>query len=296
MLPWELSIKMRRPWGGLLRALSGLMLLLWLTGCEKSPIGTSRIQPDNFLQLEGQIGLSAEDSPAGVYVWLEGTPIRTHTDERGRFSIQLSRVTNADLPLRGAFRLFFFVANYRIDFANVLIQDGKFLYNRGDVDARGRITRPKQLKKLLSVKVAVSPEAVNEDVQQLIQIRLALAAIDDSVTVIFPKMAGSFLGAVLFHHLDTDSVYAEISDIDFQNAITLKIGQEEQEWIVQIDYLPGMFPIGRYRVVPYFLIQQEDLPSGLLESIDARVSQFGPAYLKYPLKRREAILEIRPGQ
>ncbi len=272
------------------------LLGFWLAGCEESPIGTSTIDPGSFTAIQGRVRLDVEDDPAGVYIWLEGTPISTYTDQTGRFTIQLSSVAGTDLPMAGAFRLFFFLANYRLEYASILIRNGQFLYKNGDVDAQGRVTRPKTLRKTLQVKVSVSPDSIAQHVQQNIRIRLSLAATDDSVTVIFPKMAGNFLGAVLFHHLETDSVYSEISDIDLQNAITQKIGQEEQHWTVDFEYFPGMFPTGRYRIIPYFIIRQDSLPGGLLESIDPQVEQFGPAYIKYPIKRREAVLVIRPGQ
>ena len=46
---------------------------------------------------------------------------------------------------------------------------------------------------------------------------------------------------------------------------------------------PGEFQPGEYEVIPYLLIQQT-LPSGLIESIDGNATDFSQDFLNYPLK------------
>ncbi|MDQ7052930.1 MAG: hypothetical protein Q9P14_08575 [candidate division KSB1 bacterium] len=280
--------RMERLW---LAALAVMLLM----GCEEAPFGKSEIDQPDRQSIYGRIRLDRDADAAGVYVWLQGTPLSAFTDAGGEFQLRLADSNiGHSLLIGGVYRLYFYVANYGLESAEVLIQNGRFLYQKGDVDRNGRLARPGVMRKRLVIETEVQPASVASDFQGDVRIRLTLWATDDSVTVVFPKMIGNSLGVVLLQHLGTDSVYTELSDIDTQNTFTAKIGREMQTWEMMMEIFPGRLPPGRYRVIPFLFIQDPQVPEGLLESLGGNWRAPGRDYLRIPFKRHDAILEIQP--
>ncbi|RMD98666.1 MAG: hypothetical protein D6814_07080 [Calditrichaeota bacterium] len=273
--------------------LLSLALLLIAAGCSKSPFGNSDIASAPSV-ISGQIALNSADDPAGVYVWLEGTALSTRTDAMGEYQFSLPASGNGLFNnIDGSFRLWFYVANYRLASAEVLIRDGQFVFSRGDVDAKGHLLRPHTLLKTLAIETAVSPAAVPSDYSGLISVDVALWALGDSVTVLFPKVVSGGFGALLLHHLDSDSVFVQNPNIDAQSKLVAKVGEDRRHWEMVFRIEPGMLPTGKYEIIPFLLIQQEDLPPELIRSLGEHVEEFGASYLKIPFKRSGGLFEIQ---
>jgi hypothetical protein len=156
-------------------------------GCTKSPL-ENKVDNSPKMQIRGQVDLSDNLSPEGAYVWLEGTPLSTRTDNNGFFQITLpptgpSNATYAN----GVFNLYFFIANYRLNLTAVIVQNGEFAYSRGEVDKNGTLTSVRHLFKALHIQTVVDPEAILTNYDGPVGVQVALRATLDSVTVVFPK-------------------------------------------------------------------------------------------------------------
>jgi len=259
--------------------------MLAAVGCTSSPVSDQGIVTGSR-ELTGRVVLSDGSSPDGIYVWLEGTNIATRTDGAGSFLITLPQTSEGGSQIAaGAFNLFFYVANFRLAAAHVIVQNGEFLRARGDINPEGELKEELRLFKILSVRTLVDPASVPSDFEGSIDIEVTLQATLDTVTVVFPKMVGGLLGAIVLRNLGTGDVFVDVPDTTGQARAVERVGPEPRSWRMVLDLRRGMLPPGEYEVVPYFLIEQDDLPPALLASLGPDVQELGPGYLEIPFKR-----------
>lgn len=258
----------------------------WLVvSCTESPIG-GKVDNSPKLQIRGRVDLSDGISPEGVYVWLEGTPLSTRTDKGGLFQVTLPPARQNDPTYaNGVFNLYFFLANYRLNFTPVIVQNGEFAYSRGEVDKNGELTSPRHLFKLLQIKTVVDPEIVTTSYEGPVGIQVAVRATLDSVTVVFPKVIGGLLGGILLKHKATGEVFIDAADAGPNLREVEKIGNEFHYKRLIFSLRRNTLPPGEYEAVPYLLIQHDNMPAGLLSSLGRDVEEITSEYLNIPFKR-----------
>jgi len=269
------------------------MGLLLLHGCTEHPFDKSEITGGNR-QIQGNLTLSDKMAPDGVYVWFESFDISTNTDRDGQFMIHLPHPDVQGTPggTTGVFKLYFYIANYKLASARAVVRNGEFIFSEGDFDENGVMNSTRSLLKILHVSTSVEPDSVLADYEGRLDIKITLQALFDTVTVIFPKIMGGTPGAVLFRRLGYGDIFVDLSDNN-DNALTVeRIGPETYDLYMVFDMRHGALPVGRYEVIPYFLIEQENMPYGLLESLSPNAEALGPDYLKIPFKRKGGFLEV----
>lgn len=270
--------------------------VIWLFiifGCTESPLGEYDISAVNR-QIRGKVILSDKSNPEGIYVWLEAFDIGSFTDGNGRYQVTLP-ITISQGPLaelNGVFDLYFYIANYKISSAKVVVQNGEFFYTRGDFDAEGEMTGTRSLLKLLHIVTLVDPDSVMTDFEGQLNVHVTLQAMFDSVTVILPKIIGGFSGAILLRRLESGDIFVDIPDISDSHQNEEKIGPEERVLHMVFNIDRGALPEGKYEIIPYFLIEQENMPEGFLESLSPNAKEIGPDYLKIPFKREGGYFEV----
>ncbi len=271
---------------------SFLLLLIFCVGCSESPFGED-IETTSTTTLAGKVVLDNRENPEGVYIWLEGTNINTHTDDQGDFHIELPKSSPGQSALEsGVFNLYYYVANYLLVKSTVLVEDGEFVRSRGDVNGKGELIGTKPLVKLLNIITEVEPTSVGVSHQGSIGVTVSLRALGDSVTVALPKSIEVPLGAVIFKKMATGEATLYLAPEGDQRLSIEKIGPDER--ILQYDFVlvPGMLPEGEYEIVPFFIIQQENMPPGLLASLGGNAEEIGPDFLKIPFKREGGYFSI----
>lgn len=275
------------------RSLGFLVLGFAFTGCLSNPFGENQIRGGSR-SLRGEVAFHEGGPGHQVYVWLEGIELGTFTDKQGAFELvlptDLSRNSNA--PTNRLLKLYFYVANYSMRQRRVLIRDGQFVYDRGDVTKNGKLASQVVLKRFLSVRSAISPARVPENYSGIITASVTLQASVDSVTVVFPNAIGGMLGAVLLRNLDTEQVFIYEAVPGLASVESERIGFVSRTRSLGFGINQRPLPPGRYEVVPYLLIAHEPVPEALLASIAPHVIALTPNYLKLPIRRDLAILEI----
>jgi len=267
-----------------------------LGACEESPLNGDISNPLN-LEIRGRIALSDAGSPEGVYVWMEDTPISTVTNRDGDFVLSLPPSASSDAVYSsGVFNLYFYIANYRLVSTPIAVQNGKFLYSRGEVNGRGELISTLFMQKLLNINTLVEPTAVTPAYSAAIKVLVTLSAVRDSVDVVFPKMLGGELGGILFRNLDTGRIIADAPEINLGTRVVKKIGNEPETFLSSFDLKRGLLPVGRYEVIPFFFIEQAKMPAGLLTSISQKAEEIGPDFLKIPFRRHGGLFAIRQMQ
>ncbi len=273
---------------------AALFCVTILHSCTESPFdGTVAPSPT---KITGQVDLlDTLNDEKGVYVWLSGLNIGTSTDSTGAFRLELPKNVNKDL--NGTFILYFYVANYNLNTAEIVIRNGEFLYGFGALTAQGRIKDTIRMFKILDIKTIVDPPVVRRGYEGPIDLLVTLQATVDSVSVIFPKSVGGLVGGIFFRNLRTGQIYIDIPDVGADTRETVKIGREprSRRQIFQLDgtnFRELFLPAGRYHVIPFFFVEHENLPRELIFSIGEHAEEPSTDYLKIPFRRENALFQI----
>jgi hypothetical protein len=262
-------------------------------GCTSNPFGDDEISQEKR-KISGVARLADQSSAKGIMVWMAGFNISTLTDEGGGFEIALPPKGSQGSTggLSGIFNMYFFMANYLLDSAQVVVQNGAFVYGRGDVNKEGKLSVPRSLRRFLRISTALLPPAVEKNFPNRIGVNVTLEAIIDTATVIFPRSVGGFLGAVFFKRVGSEDliIYEPVAGANTRD-ISL-IGRVSSSRLIVFTLLQLSLPPGQYEVIPYLLIRHQLLPPGMLASLGA-VEGLSPAYLNLPLRREGGQFEVR---
>ncbi len=262
-------------------------------GCTSNPFGDNEISEEKR-KISGVARLADQSSAKGIMIWMAGFNISTLTDENGGFEINLPPKASQGPTggLSGVFNMYFFVANYLLDSAQVVVQNGAFLYGRGDVNKDGKLNAPRSLQRFLRISTALQPPSVEKNFANRIGVNVTLEAIIDSATVVFPRSVGGFLGAVIFKRVGSDDllIYEPVAGANTRDVVV--IGKVSSSRLAVFTLQQLSLQPGQYEVIPYLLIRHEALPPGLLASLGA-VESLSSAYLNLPLRREGGQFEVR---
>ena len=264
-------------------------------GCTSNPFGDDKISEEKR-QISGVVQLGDQASPKDVHVWMAGVNIATRTNDQGEFQLTLPPRGSQGTPggVSGFYNLYSFMANYRLDSAQTVIQNGAFVYERGDINKDGKVASSRILRKFLRISTAVSPSSVPQRFAGRIGVTVTLEATIDSCTVIFPNSLGDLLGAVIFRRVGTEdiSLFQTTPGIDVRDIELIGRVPKSRTTIFNLVQVP-LSP-GQYEAIPFLLIRHERLPKDLLPSLGANVEALGPDYVKLPLRREGGLFEVTP--
>lgn len=270
-------------------ALILVAVLLIQVSCTKSPFSEEiALEPR---VIKGQVDLKLTTPDDNVYIWLEGLKIDTRTDEDGFFSLEIPKeLSESTSHLNGIFKLYFYVANYTIKTVNIAVKNGLFVYGEADLNKGGSLTHVVTMERILNILTIVDPQWVPHWYEGPIDVQVTLQATLDSVTVIYPKSVGGLLGAILLRHVETGMVFVDIPDLGATTKAYDVIGKEpkSRRMVFQMNganYRDLFLPTGPYEVIPFFLIEHENLPEELLNTIGRDVEQIGVNFLRIPYRR-----------
>ena len=279
----------------ILLLVAGINVLLFCR-CTNNLVDESSISTRSK-QINGRVTLGSESNHEGIYVWLEGYNMGTFTDQSGHFDLELpyEGSQSAAVGYNTMLNLYFYVANYKISTADVIIIDGEFIFSRGDIGANGELNGDRTLLKLLHINTILDPDTVlvNEDKVVIVQVHLQAAY--DSVTVVFPKIIGN-TGIVLLRNMNSGNSYVYLPEAFDNTQISERLGPEVRIWSFVFPVKQGDLPPGTYEVVPYFFIEQENLPVELLGSLDPNFGTIGAGYLNIPFRRNSSYIVVREEQ
>ena len=257
--------------------------------CTKSPFEAD-IAPEPRI-IRGSVDLLNTSPDDNIFVWLEGFDLSTRTDESGVFSIEIPKeLSESTSSLNGIFKLYFYVANYEIKTVSIPVRNGLFLYGEGDLNNQGSLTHTIQMHKILDILTLVEPQWVPNWYEGQIDVQVTLQATFDSVTVIYPKSIGGLLGAVLLRNRETQEIFVDIPDIGASTRAYDVIGTEPESrrMIFQLNgtnFRELFLPLGAYEVIPYFLIEHDNLPQELIKTLAVDAEVIGKNFLKIPYRR-----------
>ncbi len=269
----------------------GVTALLFC-GCTSNPFGDDDIGA-GARAMSGKVLLNDGANPGGIYVWLETFNIGTSTDNSGEFKLTLPppAAQGGGGEIDGAFSLYFFVANYQAATAQTVTRGGEFIFDQGDINAKGELKTIRSLKKKLRIETQVDPSPVPSNYQFRIGVQVTLQATIDSATVLMPSVGG-LLNTLYFRNVKTGAVHLYESIVNAP-VERLLIGREPFSRTVtfSLNQIPGL-TVGSYEIIPHLLVVHSDVPSALITSIAPNTQSPGANYLKLPFRRDPELFEI----
>lgn len=275
-------------------AISLLSIFIVTVACTNNPFGEDEISSESQT-ITGTVKLQS-DTPDGVYVWLEGFNVGTYTNSSGNFELKLPSPTRF-ANLTGNFNLFFYVANYSIDSADVVIHNGEVKYSIGNLDENGKLNSEKYLTKLMNIKLLVK-ESVFDDAIPMQDIgkvfmELTCRAVKNAVTVEFPRKSEGPLCIIFFQEISPGDTY---QNMVFTNPLALESNLAIDNMTPEPRYWTGSFnkrelklPIGAYKIIPYCIIHQSKVPDELLKNFCRDKNNPTMEFVNLPIKIEEGV-------
>lgn len=269
--------------------------LFYFSSCTSNPFGGDKISGGK-LRMSGTVRLADQAEAKDILIWMSGFNTSTVTNANGEFALNLppKAAQSGSGGVSGIFTVYFYLANYFLDSAQVVVQNGEFVYSRGDLNKDGRVAVTKSLRRFLEISAVVSPEAVEQSFNFRIGVTVTLRALIDSCTVIFPGSIGDLLGAVFFRNIATGEVVIFQSVPGALTRDIAIIGRTPADRVSAFTLNQLALPQGQYEVIPQVLVRHQALPSGLHRSIGANVEEIDPDYLKIPFRRTNGKFEVKP--
>jgi hypothetical protein len=125
-----------------------------------------------------------------------------------------------------------------------------------------------------------------------------LRALEDSVFVQIPDKLQGPLAILMTQKISPDQNYFEIVVTHpfalNANMVADTIAMVPKVWLAGFSMSPGRFPKGKYKIVPYFLIDPKSaLPIEMLNNLGRNIDRPISEFLKIPTKRTGGDLEVR---
>ncbi len=268
-----------------------LLYVCWFSACTSNPVGENEIGAGNR-EISGRVQLDLNNQPESVYVWLEGFDFGAFTNADGEFSLTLP--AGSIRGATGVFRLYFYVANYKLDFEEVAIRNGSFIYDEAALNADGELRSAKRLHKFLTIRPQVEPTAVQTSFNGNIRVSVELqtrADIADTATVVFPKTTAGFLGPIFFRNVESGQVFV-FEPLRVETEEKILVGASPVVRSTALEFTSLNLSAGRYEITPFLKVMHQEIPQGLLESLGVNPDELTPNYLKMPFVREGGEFEV----
>jgi hypothetical protein len=277
------------------------IILLIFYKCTHNPFDSNDTITRKTNIVTGTVSNTHLNPPDDVFVWLEGFNIGTWTDALGDFRIKIPpRDIQPGGGLSGSLKLFFYVSNYRLDFAEVVLHDGELELSYGDFDDRGNMRRNKHLIKTLNIQTEISPKTIQENYSGHISVELILQAINDKDTVYvkYPNKAEGPLTVLFFKKIKSDQDTLKIFENSlFENNTSYvedSVSVVPKVWSTGFQFTPGFLHRGEYEIIPFFIISGQPVPVDLLKNFGEEIEKPGIDFIKVPTTRKRGIFTVTP--
>jgi hypothetical protein len=272
-------------------------ILICTCGCTDNPFESGEPVSGSKRRLSGTVMLDAQTDHSGVYVWLEGFGTAAVSSNDGRFALLLppSDSQPASRAVSGIFNLYAFLGNFRPVALRTAVQNGTFTFPTEAIDEAGIIRNPLFMQELFTVETVLSRGSVEEDSPRVLTLTVYLKSSISGTEVYFPRIQNGVEGPVILHNLETGearvmkTVVTGVEQSDY-----VKLGAVPYSRMMMLIIPRGTMKAGRYQILPYILPQRQSVPIALLNSIAENISDLGPGYALYPMRRSGGLLNVAP--
>ena len=274
-------------------------ILLTLISCTENPFGGEKKMANRTIS--GRVKLDKVDFyPSGyhngVLVWSEGLGLQATTDIDGSFELTLpaSSESSSGAITDGDYTLQFFIGNYKLSSVTITFAAGQVVNDEKVINLEGELRRDVTLTRLAGVHTNVYPPIItsgfDSDVITKVQITPDKTDIHFHLRKLVTRDFSIYTG-LLIREADSKKL-AYTVDIDTASIMKEYINRPSQTLEFVFNYTDVNLPSGIYEVIPYLVLDREDGPEPILNTLGSGYDSFSQNYFKYPFYRTGGELVI----
>ena len=274
-------------------------ILLTLISCTENPFGGQKKMANRTIS--GRVKLDKVDFyPSGyhngVLVWSEGLGLQATTDIDGSFELTLpaSSESSSGAITDGDYTLQFFIGNYKLSSVTITFAAGQVVNDEKVINLEGELRRDVTLTRLAGVHTNVYPPIItsgfDSDVITKVQITPDKTDIHFHLRKLVTRDFSIYTG-LLIREADSKKL-AYTVDIDTASIMKEYINRPSQTLEFVFNYTDVNLPSGIYEVIPYLVLDREDVPEPILNTLGSGYDSFSQNYFKYPFYRTGGELVI----
>ena len=274
-------------------------ILLTLISCTENAFGGEKKMANRTIS--GRVKLDKVDFyPSGyhngVLVWSEGLGLQATTDIDGSFELTLpaSSESSSGAITDGDYTLQFFIGNYKLSSVTITFAAGQVVNDEKVINLEGELRRDVTLTRLAGVHTNVYPPIItsgfDSDVITKVQITPDKTDIHFHLRKLVTRDFSIYTG-LLIREADSKKL-AYTVDIDTASIMKEYINRPSQTLEFVFNYTDVNLPSGIYEVIPYLVLDREDVPEPILNTLGSGYDSFSQNYFKYPFYRTGGELVI----
>ena len=274
-------------------------ILLTLISCTENPFGGEKKMANRTIS--GRVKLDKVDFyPSGyhngVLVWSEGLGLQATTDIDGSFELTLpaSSESSSGAITDGDYTLQFFIGNYKLSSVTITFAAGQVVNDEKVINLEGELRRDVTLTRLAGVHTNVYPPIItsgfDSDVITKVQITPDKTDIHFHLRKLVTRDFSIYTG-LLIREADSKKL-AYTVDIDTASIMKEYINRPSQTLDFVFNYTDVNLPSGIYEVIPYLVLDRDDVPETILNNLGPGYDSFSQNYFNYPFYRTGGELVI----
>ena len=274
-------------------------ILLTLISCTENPFGGEKKMANRTIS--GRVKLDKVDFyPSGyhngVLVWSEGLGLQATTDIDGSFELTLpaSSESSSGAITDGDYTLQFFIGNYKLSSVTITFAAGQVVNDEKVINLEGELRRDVTLTRLAGVHTNVYPPIITSGFDSDVITKVHITPDKTDIYFHLRKLVTrdfSIYTGLLIREADSKKL-AYTVDIDTASSMKEYIDRPSQTLEFVFNYTDVNLPSGIYEVIPYLVLDRDDIPETILKTLGSGYDSFSQNYFKYPFYRTGGELVI----
>ena len=275
-----------------MQKIASLLILFIFYSCTENPFGGDKKIADKtisgYVKLE-QVEYYPKGFHGGVFVWSKDLGLQTKTDIDGSFEFILpaSNEPTSGAIIDGDYEILFFLGNYKISKVTITFAGGEVVNDDKVINLEGELRRDVSMRRELGVHTVVTPETIPTDFDSPINVMVTITPDRTDLYCEMKKIENrsgvTFTGLLIKNIVTNELTYA----VDNDSASTMReyIDRPTQKIEIGFDYMGLNLPKGTYEIIPYMVLERNDVPNHLLQAMGEDIYSFSEEYLNYPFYR-----------
>ena len=274
-------------------------IFITLISCTENPFGGEKKMANRTIS--GHVKLDKVDFYPkgyhnGVLVWSEGLGLQVTTDIDGSFELTLpaSSESSSGAITDGDYTLQFFLGNYKLSSITITFAAGQVVNDEKVINLEGELRRDVTLTRLAGVHTNVYPPIITSGFDSDIITKVQITPDKTDIYFHLRKLVTrdfSIYTGLLIREADSKKL-AYTVDIDSATTMKEYIDRPNQTLQFIFNYTDVNLPPGIYEVIPYLVLDRDDIPETILNTLGSGYDTFSQNYFKYPFYRTGGELVV----
>jgi hypothetical protein len=272
--------------------ITSLFIAFIFFSCTENPFGGDKKITDKtisgYVKLD-QVEYYPKGFHGGVFVWSKDLGLQTKTDIDGSFEFVLpaSNEPSSGAIIDGDYDIHFFLGNYKISKVTITFAGGQVLNDEKVINLEGELRRDVSMTRELGVHTTVTPEIIPSNFDNPINVMVTITPDRTDLYCEMKKIenrSGVTFTGLLIKNIVTDELTYTV-DNDSASIMREYIDRPMQKIEIDFDYIGLNLPKGTYEIIPYMVLERNDIPTHLLQALGPDIYNFSEAYFNYPFYR-----------